>query len=115
MTFQEAQAKARPLLAKYGLHDWQISLENLRNEAMYVKPGCLGYCDTKNKVIRIERIGVRRHFRQTLLHEIAHALRGASSHPGGHDMKWIEIADKLGCTFGHLLPYMNLLEKSRAA
>jgi hypothetical protein len=114
MTYHEAQAKALPLLAKYGLHGWRISLENL-NAAIYVKPGCLGYCDTKNKVIRIEGRKSSRHFRQTLLHEIAHALRGASPHPGGHDMEWIEIAAKLGCTFGHLMPYMNALRKSNAA
>src|SRR4051812_26070220 len=104
LTYHEAQAKGQPLLAKYGLHDWQISLENCHNEAMYgACVGCLGYCDLKNKVIRIDN-GVGRQFRQTLLHEIAHALRG----PGGHDMEWINIADKLGCTFAHLRPYVTL-------
>jgi hypothetical protein len=111
MTLQDAEAKALPLLVKYGLHGWRISLENLRNERMY-GPGAdnLGYCDLKNKTIRIDGSSAC-HFRQTLLHEIAHALRGVS----GHDMKWVEIADKLGCTFGHLLPYINLLSKSSAA
>ena len=105
MTLQEAEAKALPLLAKYGLPDWQISLENLHNKAMYgVCAGSLGYCDLKNKVIRIAW-GHGRHFRQTLLHEIAHALRGVP----GHDMEWIEIAEKIGCTFGHLLPYLRAI------
>jgi hypothetical protein len=71
----------------------------------------LGYCDLKNKAIRISWDHGDRHFRQTLLHEIAHALRGVS----GHDMEWVEIADKLGCTHGHLLPYLLPLRESSAA
>src|SRR5258706_14912745 len=83
----------KALLKKHGLHDWRISVENLRN-VMYTHEctgGLWGYCDLENKVIRIDwRVG--RRFRQTMLHEIAHALVGKP----GHDKEWIKIAGDIG-------------------
>lgn len=93
----------RALLDKHGLHDWRISVENLRN-VMYTlehADGFLGQCDLENKVIRID-FGVGRRFRQTLLHEIAHALVGKP----GHGPEWIRVASDVGCTFNHLFPYV---------
>ena len=105
MTLEQAESQARPLFEKHGLRDWRISMENLRNTDVYGPSaevdGNLGYCDFRNKTIRIDH-AIGRKFRQTLLHEIAHALRGKP----GHDQEWIEIAERLGCSSGHLLPYL---------
>jgi hypothetical protein len=98
--YEEVEAKTRPLLDKHGLQDWRVSVENLKKP----EQGCnlLGYCDFNAKTLRIGWNNPRQ-FRQTLLHEIAHVLRGIP----GHDKEWIEIASKLGCTDAHLIPYAN--------
>src|SRR6266568_4333748 len=63
----------RKLLDKHGLHDWRVCVENLRNPMYVTKCGpLLGFCDVVNKIIRID-CRYPRKFRQTLLHEIAHA------------------------------------------
>jgi hypothetical protein len=103
----------KALLNKHGLNDWRISVENLQN-VIYTREhgdGLLGYCDLENKVIRIDwRVG--RGFRQTLLHEIAHALVGKDK--PGHSEEWIKIAGDIGCTLNHLLPYfMGLFRYSK--
>jgi hypothetical protein len=99
----EMEIKGNALLDKHGLHDWRISFENLRN-AMYAPNdgdrGFWGYCDFENKVIRIDwRVG--RRFRQTMLHEIAHALVGKL----GHGEEWIKKAAEIGCTPNELWRY----------
>lgn len=76
---------ARGLLVKYGLHDWEFGIN--RN----VRRAGVCYYPTKRSPGRIE---ISAHFaernsdaevRDTLLHEIAHALVG----PGhGHDAIW---------------------------
>jgi len=89
-------AKGRLLLDKYGLRDWQLTIETLED-----RPDLpLGLCDSDNRVIRIDR-RVGREFRQVVLHEIAHALRGGPN----HDPEWIKIAKRIGCTSNHLMPY----------
>lgn len=106
LTYEEGQRRGRPLLDKYGLQDWRFSIENLRNLECY-PPGCLGYCDLEDKVIGIDwRIG--RRFRQVMLHEIAHALRGVTGHDA-HDEQWYDIASNLGCTFANLVSYFMAL------
>lgn len=62
MTLGQVEAKARPLLKKHGLSDSRITLENLRNTDAYGPSaevdGTLGYCDLKNKTIRLDfRVG----------------------------------------------------------
>ena len=72
-----------------------------------IPPGRLGYCDLEDKVIGIDwRIG--RRFRQVMLHEIAHALRGVTGHDA-HDEQWYDIASNLGCTFANLVSYFMAL------
>ena len=86
-------------------------MENLRN-VMYTaqqEDGYWGYCDLQNKCIRIDwRIGKR--LRQTVLHEIAHAVRGVP----GHDKEWCQIAERLGCTFPDLLPFLLRLKNTES-
>jgi hypothetical protein len=65
--------------------------------------GFWGQCDFENNVIRIDwRIG--RRFRQTMLHEIAHALVGKP----GHGEEWIKKAAEIGCTPNELWRYKKL-------
>lgn len=104
----EMELKGNALLDKHGLHDWCISFENLRN-ALYAPNegdrGFWGQCDFENKVIRIDwRIG--RRFRQTMLHEIAHALVGEP----GHGEEWIKKAAEIGCTGKELYRYRRQIE-----
>lgn len=102
VSYQEAQSKGRKLLDKHGLHEWRISLENLRNTDMYGQDGIQGCCDFENRTIRIDnRIG--RQFRQAMLHEIAHALTPADK---SHGEEWLKKAGEIGCSFVHLLSYI---------
>jgi hypothetical protein len=102
MTYHEMMKNGRLLMDKHGLTDWVLDIQNLRNTDLYrgEVDGCLGTCRLSEKRILIH-FSIGRRFRQTLLHEIAHALRGES----GHDQKWIDIAERIGCTVTHLLPY----------
>ena len=103
LTYLEMHEYGRRLLDEHGLHDWCISIENLGNTALY-GPMCgsiVGCCDTKNKTIRIDS-GMRRSFRQTLLHEIAHALTPADN---CHGDEWVRKAEEIGCTAAHIERY----------
>jgi hypothetical protein len=111
MDYKTAKAAARKLLDKHGLHDWGFSWENLRNPLFtHAHPeGLWGTCDLENMVIRVDyRVG--RGFRQTVLHEIAHAKNGKS----GHGKDWIMIASDVGVSSVELLRYALLdLEKQK--
>lgn len=101
MDYKEANARARKLMDKHGLTDWRFSWENLRNPMYATRDnpgGFWGVCDLAAKTIRLDyRCG--RKFRQTLLHEIAHAKVGRPGH--GHD--WLAAADEVGIAFAEYL------------
>lgn len=79
------------LFAKYGLTDWRLILDHARRRA--------GQCDYQKKTISLSRHYVRyaeeAHIRDTILHEIAHALVGPHH---GHDAVWRQKAREIGCT-----------------
>jgi hypothetical protein len=106
LRYEEIQKKSQALLDKHGIKGWRVSVENLQ------KPmngcSCLGYADFETKTIRI-CWSKPREFRQTFLHEIAHVLHGIP----GHGWEWIAIAEKIGCTFTHLLPYAKALHSKK--
>jgi hypothetical protein len=109
MTDKEMMLKGRRLLDAHGLRDWRFDVQNLHNLSLYPCE-CHGICKIETKVIAIDwRVG--REFRQTVLHEIAHALLGRP----GHGERWLAIADKIGCTFAHLLPYAIDNDKARGS
>jgi len=70
---------------------WTIKYDHSRARA--------GMCDSRAKVLSFSRHliarGSPRDMRETLLHEIAHALAG-SQH--GHDLTWRSIAQQIGCS-----------------
>ena len=69
---------ATELMDAHGLVGWRIKLDHARRRA--------GQCDYTNKIISLSRFYVRHadidHIRDTILHEIAHALVGPRH---GHD------------------------------
>ena len=79
------------LMNAHGLAGWRIRLDNARRRA--------GQCDYANKIISLSRLYVRYadidHIRDTILHEIAHALVGPRH---GHGEVWRQKAREIGCS-----------------
>lgn len=84
-----AQALADELLARHALHDWRFRFDHARQR-----------CGSCNHAVR--EITLSRHFtalndpsevRNTLLHEIAHALAGPE---GSHGPHWRSVARRIG-------------------
>ena len=87
----EAANQARSLMDEHGLGDWTFRFSAARSR--------LGECREREKLIRI---GIRhavtaepREVRDTILHEIAHALAGAKA---GHGPAWKTVATRIGAT-----------------
>ena len=82
---------AAELMDAHGLVGWRVKLDHARRRA--------GQCDYTNKIISLSRLYVRHadidHIRDTILHEIAHALVGPRH---GHDAVWRQKAREIGCT-----------------
>lgn len=93
-------AKARALLDKHGLKDWRVAFANLSRVPTKVltgtSSGAVGTCSFWDREILIDWCLVNRPtlFRQTVLHEIAHAVFGRR----GHGPEWLRVARKIGCT-----------------
>lgn len=98
---QEALRSTRPfasaldlgasLFVEHGLKGWRLTLDHAKRRA--------GQCDYKNKTISLSRHYVKYadedHIKDTILHEIAHALVGPRH---GHDAVWRTKAREIGCT-----------------
>jgi predicted SprT family Zn-dependent metalloprotease len=82
---------ATELMQAHGLMGWRIKLDHARRRA--------GQCDYSTKTISLSRLYVRHadadHIRDTILHEIAHALVGPNH---GHDVVWRQKAREIGGT-----------------
>ena len=81
---------AHELLAKHGLNDWQFCFDHAKSRA--------GLCNYSKKIISISRSYANEvkisDVKNTILHEIAHALVG---HSHGHDAAWKVKALEIGC------------------
>ncbi len=121
---------ARQLFVQHRLTGWHLRLVNLSRFS------CTGLCRADVKLIDLDRalLSDPIEFRQTLLHEIAHALRDrrptlhpvplygshyqgavylrcpASGERDGHDAEWVKIARRLGCTNAHLTDVRDTLQ-----
>ena len=88
---QAALDTAAELMRHHGLDGWTVKLDHARRRA--------GQCDYTNRTISLSRHYVRHaeasHIRDTILHEIAHALVGPRH---GHDAVWRRKAREIGCT-----------------
>ena len=87
----EVAREARALMDEHGLHEWTFRFSAAR--------GRLGECRERERLIRLSRRhavnGGPREVRDTILHEIAHALAGAKAR---HGPAWKAVARRLGAT-----------------
>ena len=88
---QGALETCRALLRQHGLRDWSAGLDESTSRA--------GVCDYRKKRISFSRLFLRAaseaEIRDTILHEIAHALAGFKQH---HGAVWQKIARQIGCS-----------------
>jgi predicted SprT family Zn-dependent metalloprotease len=87
----DAAELARRLMDLHGLTDWSIDFDNAKTRA--------GVCRSHRQQIGLSRPLTRLHtadeVRETILHEIAHALVGAHHR---HDAIWRAKALQIGCS-----------------
>ena len=80
---------ARNLMDVHGLSDWSFRWSNAKREA--------GSCNSKRRVISLSRpiaeLWGPEGMRDTVLHEIAHALAG---HKAGHGREWRAVCRQIG-------------------
>ena len=90
MDLHEARSLAVGLMAQHGLQDWHVTFDNARAR--------FGVCRPSRRQIGLSRhltsLSEEDEVRNTILHEIAHALVG-SEH--GHDEVWRAKALAIGC------------------
>lgn len=86
-----AATLARQLMDEHNLQQWHFELDEATSRA--------GVCRYNSQTIGLSRLFVRKaseaKLRDTILHEIAHALAGPGHH---HDRVWKEIAIRIGCS-----------------
>ena len=97
MTFQEKMTIGKTLLNKHGLSDWQLNIENINNPLRFklhiAEPfGVDGGCSFENQTIYVDSMCADRKFRQTVLHEIAHAL---TPNDHNHGAEWSTTYDTI--------------------
>lgn len=85
----EAARMARELMNQHKLYDWRFQFDRSKRR--------IGYCQFIKKYISLSepytRINAVEHIKDTILHEIAHALAGAAA---GHGIEWKLIAQSIG-------------------
>jgi len=90
MELNRATEIATSLMNLHGLPDWLFRLNKSKR--------CLGVCKAGERTIELSAAYVfqnsEEHVRDTILHEIAHALVGIQH---GHDNVWKEMCVILGC------------------
>lgn len=89
MDLQETKLLAENLIRENGLNDWTFRFDRAVRR--------LGYCQSSIRTISLSAPLVVRNdetiVRNTILHEIAHALAG---HKAGHGPQWKAIARQVG-------------------
>lgn len=91
MDLIDAHRLATGLVSDHGLEDWTVELDNAKRRA--------GVCRPQRRVIGLSAPLTRLHdeaeVRETILHEIAHALVGPHH---AHDAVWRAKAVEIGCS-----------------
>lgn len=91
MDLRDAYALAEDLVEHHGLREWAVAYDSAKNRA--------GVCRFGPKVIALSApltaLFSFDEVRDTVLHEIAHALAGPRH---GHDATWRRIAVDIGCS-----------------
>lgn len=97
MDIDEALHMGRALMDEHGLHDWQLELDRAKKRA--------GVCRWGRRSIGLSapltRLHDRAQVRDTVLHEIAHALVGPRH---GHGPRWQAMAVSIGASPRRCLP-----------
>lgn len=91
MELRQVRRLAYELMERYGLKGWSFQFDRSKKR--------FGQCDYNARTISISayiaNLNEETHVRNTVLHEIAHALVG----PGyGHGQAWVNVARTIGCT-----------------
>lgn len=85
-----AAAIATELMTKHGLDNWKFTFDNAKKRC--------GFCSYNRRTIGLSlhyvRLNDEELVRNTILHEIAHALVGPAH---GHDKVWHKKATEIGC------------------
>jgi len=91
MELSDVRRLGLALIAEHGLDGWRLELDRARRRA--------GICRYDRRVIGLSgplmRLYDEAEVRETILHEIAHALAGARA---GHGPRWQAIARRIGST-----------------
>lgn len=91
MQLTAAARLGRALLDEHGLHDWELVFDRAKRRA--------GICRETTRQIGLSAPLTELHseadVRDTILHEVAHALVGARH---GHDRVWKATARRIGCS-----------------
>ncbi|WP_159622611.1 SprT-like domain-containing protein [Ruania rhizosphaerae] len=97
MDLNAALTLGRDLLDQHGLTDWRLTLDSARRRA--------GLCRYDRRTISLSRHLIplleESAVRDTVLHEIAHALAGPRT---GHGPRWRAIAVQIGASGERCLP-----------
>jgi predicted SprT family Zn-dependent metalloprotease len=97
MELREAFELARGLVDEHGLEGWQVAFDGARRRA--------GVCRFEERVIGLSAPITKVHgepeVRDTVLHEIAHALVGPEHR---HDEVWRRTAQSIGCSGRRCVP-----------
>jgi predicted SprT family Zn-dependent metalloprotease len=93
MVLHDAKAIAESLMKQHGLSGWSFRWDNAKKR--------MGLCDYRNKAISLSHplvtLNEEDRIKNTILHEIAHALAGPEA---GHGRSWKHKAIQIGCD-GH--------------
>ena len=91
MNLEDARLLAHELMREHGLAGWRFELDRAKQRA--------GVCRHRERVIGLSGPITRLHdepeVRDTILHEIAHALAGPRA---GHGPAWAAVARSIGCS-----------------
>jgi predicted SprT family Zn-dependent metalloprotease len=91
MRLEDAETLARSLMAEHKLRGWTFRFDNAKRR--------FGSCSFDTKTISVSRhlavLNDEGAVRDTILHEIAHAMAGAGH---GHDARWRILAHSIGAT-----------------
>lgn len=97
MDLRDAFALAEHLLDEHDLHGWSVAYDTAKNRA--------GVCRFADRVLGLSAPLTALHdeveVRDTILHEIAHALAGPAH---GHDAHWRRVATGIGCSGRRCVP-----------
>ncbi len=97
MELGAARVMATQLLRQHGLGDWQVVFDRAKTRA--------GVCRADARQIGLSapltRLHAEEEVRDTVLHEIAHALVGPRH---GHDASWRAVALRIGCSALRCVP-----------